>query len=95
MLLRHITSAVSSDHRTANRGARIDARLRHTRSHACFSARNAAQSACVCLLELMETSRSALATIIGRPRKEDPNALKKFFAFKIIYYYYKIIFNYN
>ncbi|KAK1567152.1 hypothetical protein Q3G72_008712 [Acer saccharum] len=76
MLLRHISLA-SSSHRTAKLGAHTDAQQLHTRRHACSSARNAAQNACVCLPELMETSISALATITGRPRKEDPNVLEK------------------
>ncbi|XXG55434.1 hypothetical protein AAC387_Pa03g3102 [Persea americana] len=56
-------------------GAHTDARQRHTGNHACSSASSAALSACVFLLALMETSRPALATTTGRPRKEDPNAL--------------------
>ncbi|KAK6920872.1 hypothetical protein RJ641_014550, partial [Dillenia turbinata] len=46
-----------------------------TTSHACSSARNVAQHASVCLLVTMATSKYALATTTGRPRKVDPNAL--------------------
>ena len=48
----------------------------HTRSHACFSARSAVLNAYAFLLVHMATSKFALATTAGRPRKEDPNALK-------------------
>ncbi|KAF5750255.1 hypothetical protein HS088_TW03G00589 [Tripterygium wilfordii] len=58
------------------RDAARDARTQHTRSHAYSSAKNAVQSACACLQELMETSSPALVTTIGRPREEDPNALE-------------------
>ncbi|KAF8395645.1 hypothetical protein HHK36_019595 [Tetracentron sinense] len=51
-----------------------DAQRQHTRSHACSSAKSVAPSACACLPAHMETSSSALATITGRPRGEDPNA---------------------
>ncbi|KAK3225432.1 hypothetical protein Dsin_005294 [Dipteronia sinensis] len=76
MLLRHISPA-SSSHWTAKLGAHTDAQRHQIRRHVCSSARNAAQNACVCLQELMETSISALATITGRPRTEDPNVLEK------------------
>ncbi|KAH7845119.1 hypothetical protein Vadar_016838 [Vaccinium darrowii] len=55
---------------------RQDARRRPTRSRACSSVRNAAPSACAYPQEPMATRTSALATIIGRPREEDPNALE-------------------
>ena len=48
----------------------------NTTSHACFSAKSAAGSACVCRLATMETKPFVLATTTGRQRKEDPNALK-------------------
>jgi len=56
--------------------AQVDVQIRNTRNRVCFSARSAVPSACVCLLELMATSRFALATITGRPKEEDPNAPK-------------------
>ena len=59
----------------ANQNVRIAAQRRLTRSHACFSARNVVQSAFVFLRGPMATRKCALATIIGRPRKENQNAL--------------------
>ncbi|WVZ07349.1 hypothetical protein V8G54_020695 [Vigna mungo] len=56
--------------------AQLDVQIRNTRNRVCFSARSAVPSACVCLLELMVTSRFALATTTGRPKEEDPNALE-------------------
>ncbi|GAV69370.1 hypothetical protein CFOL_v3_12871 [Cephalotus follicularis] len=52
-----------------------DVQIHNTRSHACSFAKSAVPSACVCLQELMATSKFALATMTGRPREEDPNAL--------------------
>ncbi|BBH02292.1 Gibberellin-regulated family protein [Prunus dulcis] len=60
--------------KSADRGALLGARPQHTRSLVCFSAKSVVQSACVCLLEHMETSKFALATTTGRPREEDQNA---------------------
>uniref|UniRef100_A0A7N2KY02 Uncharacterized protein n=1 Tax=Quercus lobata TaxID=97700 RepID=A0A7N2KY02_QUELO len=60
----------------ASQSVPIVARQLHKRSHACFSALSAAQSASVFLLALMATSKFALATITGRPRQEDPSALE-------------------
>ncbi|XP_027920442.1 uncharacterized protein LOC114178624 isoform X2 [Vigna unguiculata] len=54
--------------------AEVDVQIRNTRNRVCFSARSVVRSACVCLLELMATSRFALATTTGRPKEEDPNA---------------------
>lgn len=54
--------------------AQLDVQIHNTRNRVCFSARSAVPSACVCLLELMATSRFALATTTGRPKEEDPNA---------------------
>ncbi|XWS30827.1 hypothetical protein CRYUN_Cryun23aG0024200 [Craigia yunnanensis] len=64
----------------ANQDALIDAQQHRTRSHACSFVSSAVPNAYASLLELMETSKSALATTIGRPRKEDPSALKLFQA---------------
>ncbi|KAF7121314.1 hypothetical protein RHSIM_Rhsim13G0216800 [Rhododendron simsii] len=66
----------ASDLKSAEGSARVGAQRRRTRSHACSSARSVVLNACVCLREPMETSRFALATITGRPREEDPNALE-------------------
>ncbi|CAJ1970839.1 unnamed protein product [Sphenostylis stenocarpa] len=60
----------------ANPSARTVAQQHHTRSHACFSARSVVLNASAFLLVLTATSKSAPATTPGRPRKEDPNALK-------------------
>ena len=54
--------------------AHKDAQKQHSRSHACSSAKSVVLSACVFLRELMGTRNPALATIIGRPREEAPNA---------------------
>ncbi|KAK9277801.1 hypothetical protein L1049_027357 [Liquidambar formosana] len=60
----------SSAHLSAREGV-----ARHsTANHACFSAKNAAQSACAFPLATMVTRLCALAITTGRPRKEDPNA---------------------
>lgn len=59
--------------------AHKDAQKQRSRSHACSSVKSAVPSACVSLQELMGTRNSALATTIGRPREEDPNALDPFF----------------
>ena len=55
------------------------AQKQHSKSHACSSAKSAVLNAYVFLQELMGTRNSALATITGRPREEDPNALEHFF----------------
>lgn len=55
---------------------RLGARKQLTRNPACSSARNAAPSACAFLQEHTETSNSAPATTTGRPREEDPSALR-------------------
>lgn len=60
----------------AGLGARVDARQHHIRSRACSSAKSVVPSACACPPARTETSKCALATITGRPREEDPNALK-------------------
>lgn len=62
--------------------ALIDAQTHNTRSHAYSFATSVVPSVCVCLLAIMATSRFALATTTGRPKGEDPNALK---SFNIIY----------
>lgn len=54
----------------------IDAQQLHTRSRACFSAKNVVQSAYVCRQAHMGTSKRALATITGRQSEEDQNALE-------------------
>lgn len=60
----------------ANQDAPIDAQQHRTRSHACSSVLSAVPNASASLLEFMATSKFALATTIGRPRKDDPSALK-------------------
>ncbi|GAB4851687.1 hypothetical protein Ancab_031091 [Ancistrocladus abbreviatus] len=65
---------VASSLKSVSRGVGPDVQIRPTRSHACFSARNAVPSACVYLRALTVTSNFAPATIIGRPREADPNA---------------------
>lgn len=63
--------------------AQIDAQIHNTRNRACSSAISAVPSACVCLLDFMATSRSALATTTGKPKGEDPNVPKFFNYFNI------------
>jgi len=48
----------------------------NTRSPASSSATSAVQPACVCPQVSMATRESALVTTTGRPREEDPSALK-------------------
>jgi hypothetical protein len=60
----------------ANQSVLIVAQQLHTRSHACFSAKNVVLHAYVFHQVYMETSKFVLATTAGRPRKEDQNALK-------------------
>lgn len=60
---------------SVSRGAKGGARRLNTESHACFSAKNAAPSACVFHRAPTATSKFALVTTIGRPREEDPSAL--------------------
>ncbi|KAK3187872.1 hypothetical protein Dsin_027433 [Dipteronia sinensis] len=51
------------------RRAITGARRHHIKSHACFSATNVAKNACVFLLALMDTKKSAHAITTGRPKK--------------------------
>ncbi|KAL9411613.1 hypothetical protein AB3S75_045252 [Citrus x aurantiifolia] len=62
--------------KSADHDARQDAQRHNTGSHACSSVKSAVPSACVCLLDFMETSNPALATITGKLREEDRNALE-------------------
>ncbi|KAK9106038.1 hypothetical protein Scep_022882 [Stephania cephalantha] len=66
-------------------GALTAARRLRIGSHACSSASSAAPSAFVFLLEHMATSRHALVTITGRPRRVAPSALE---ALSVIQYYF-------
>ncbi|CAN6695033.1 unnamed protein product [Malus baccata var. baccata] len=72
---------------SVHRDVQVGARLQHTRSLVCFSAKSVAPSACVCLLEHMETNKFALATITGRPREEDQNVPKDFTPTYAFYIY--------
>ncbi|KAF5941164.1 hypothetical protein HYC85_022331 [Camellia sinensis] len=69
--------------KNVDRVAQKDAQRQRSRSHVCFFVKNAARYACVYRPELMATSSSALATIIGRPREEAPNALRILFLFSL------------
>lgn len=60
---------------SARERVNTDARKRHTRSRACFSARNVASSVGVCPLGLMATNKFALATTIGKPKGVDLSVL--------------------
>lgn len=59
-----------------NQGVVIVVLQLHTRSHACFSAKNAVLHVYVFHRVYMETSKCVLVTTAGRQRKEDQNALK-------------------
>ncbi|XAR73540.1 hypothetical protein NMG60_11007531 [Bertholletia excelsa] len=61
----------------AGQDVRTGARQRRTRSRACSSASSAVPSACACRRGLPATSKRALATTTGRPKKAAPNALEK------------------
>ncbi|GFQ02889.1 protein gast1 [Phtheirospermum japonicum] len=63
--------------KNVHQDAQIDAQRHHSRSHAWSSAKNVVQSVCVCHLAHMGTSKFALATTTGKPRKVDQNALEK------------------
>ncbi|GMQ10638.1 hypothetical protein CsSME_00053564 [Camellia sinensis var. sinensis] len=62
--------------RNAHHNAKGGVAKHNTRNHACSSATNVAQSACVFPLAIMGTRVCALATTTGRPREEAPSALK-------------------
>ncbi|RDX80686.1 hypothetical protein CR513_38739, partial [Mucuna pruriens] len=64
------------DNKNAHHNARGDVARPNTTSPACFSVRSAAGNACVCPRGIMVIKPCALATTIGRPRKEDPSALE-------------------
>lgn len=64
------------DQQNAQRNVKGDVAKHNTRSHVCFSAKNVAESVFVFPLASMETSKFALATITGRQREEDQNALR-------------------
>nr|GMD61647.1 hypothetical protein CDL12_20539 [Ipomoea batatas] len=63
------TGIQGSPRQSAQMHAHIDAQRQHTRSHACSSAKSVASSADACLQEPMAINKSALVTIIGRPRE--------------------------
>ncbi|KAG4927818.1 hypothetical protein JHK82_053511 [Glycine max] len=62
------------NHKNVGHVAPLDAQTHNTRNRACSSAKSAVPSAYVCLLELMATSKFALATTTGRPKGEGQNA---------------------
>lgn len=62
----------------AHHNARGDVARRSTTNHACFSVKSAVPSACVYPLATMGIRQCALATTTGRPRREDPSALRSF-----------------
>ncbi|KAK9194822.1 hypothetical protein WN944_005529 [Citrus x changshan-huyou] len=75
-----------------------DAARPNTASHAYSFATSAARSVCVCPLATMATRLCALATTIGRPRKEDLNALKhaalrfqNLFLFIVTYFKFRFV----
>lgn len=67
----------------ATGSAKVVATEQSTKIHACSSAKNAVQNVDVFLLVPMHISKFVLATITGRPRKEDQNALE---LFNFLYY---------
>ncbi|KAL3526527.1 hypothetical protein ACH5RR_011183 [Cinchona calisaya] len=79
MLQETAVLASQGDHhqnRNARHNARGGAAGPSTTSHACSSVKSAAESACACPQAIMGTKPCALATTTGRPRKEDPSALR-------------------
>ncbi|KAM7508005.1 hypothetical protein LguiA_018458 [Lonicera macranthoides] len=78
-----VASGGHHNNRNADHNAIGGAARPSTTMHAYFSATNVAPSASVCHLDFMATKLCALATITGRPRKEDQNALN----FLGLYYY--------
>ncbi|KAL6551562.1 hypothetical protein OROGR_007716 [Orobanche gracilis] len=69
----------------APRNARGDAAGPNTTNPACSSVESAAKSASACPLDFMVTKLFALATTIGRPKKEDQNALEEDTKFTSFY----------
>ncbi|KAF4377422.1 hypothetical protein F8388_000616 [Cannabis sativa] len=59
---------------TASQDVLTDAQRHHTRSHASSSARSVAQHAFAFLQASTATRKPALATTIGKPRRENPSA---------------------
>ncbi|WZZ30147.1 hypothetical protein YC2023_013548 [Brassica napus] len=66
----------------ADRSVITVARQHHTRSHACSFALSVVANVFAFLLALMETSKTALVTTIGRPKKAVQNVLNFFFISK-------------
>ncbi|XVF16621.1 hypothetical protein REPUB_Repub10bG0048300 [Reevesia pubescens] len=75
-MIKKIMALEASRATNAHHSARGGAARPNTTSPACSSVRNAARNACVFLQGIMATKLCALATTTGRPRKEDPSALK-------------------
>lgn len=66
----------------ADRSVITVARQHHTRSHACSFALSVVANVFAFLLALMETSKTALVTTIGRPKKAVQNVLNFLFISK-------------
>ncbi|KAF9663731.1 hypothetical protein SADUNF_Sadunf17G0082600 [Salix dunnii] len=64
------------NNKNAHHNARGGVARPSTISHACSSVRSAARSASAFPQGIMGIKLCALATITGRPRKEDPSALE-------------------
>ena len=62
----------------ARHNAQGDVARHNTINHACFSVKSAVPSVCVYPLASMGIRQFAPATTTGRPRREDPNALRTF-----------------
>ncbi|KAL6551561.1 hypothetical protein OROGR_007715 [Orobanche gracilis] len=82
---RHGTYGPGSLKSNAPRNARGDAAGPNTTNPACSSVKSAAKSASACPLDFMATKLFALATTIGRPKKEDQNALEEDTKFTSFY----------
>ncbi|GLJ49997.1 hypothetical protein SUGI_1063510 [Cryptomeria japonica] len=67
------TSTLDSSKESVQEHVHTGAQRLNTESHACSSARSAASSVDVFLQEPMATKRSAPATTIGKPKKENPS----------------------
>lgn len=97
-MIRNITDLGLSRATNALENVIRDAARPNTASHAYSFATSAARSVCVCPLATMATRLCALATTIGRPRKEDLNALKQsalrfqnLFLFIVTYFKFRFV----
>ncbi|KAK8592884.1 hypothetical protein V6N12_044977 [Hibiscus sabdariffa] len=75
IMIKNIMALEASRVTNVHQSAREDAVKPNTISRACSSVKNVAANAFACPPVIMATKLFALATTIGRPKKEDPSAL--------------------